>query len=385
METKRTLGVCMIVKNEASCLNECLSRVQMIADEIRIADTGSTDDTILIANQYGALVERYEWDDNFSNARNYILEKMTTDWVLMLDADEFLLKESIPRLCHLLETGTKAAYRFVVRNYKSKDATTDYGIHVPVRLIQNRMGAYYEGAVHEQLKVEQNKEEFPVVEIILDHYGYTKEAVNRKRTHERNRALIKKELIKDPCAFYFFLMGKEYQAEKNYVSAKQYYMIAFYLLSEFERNQYFVLLLYYQMIHCLIALGETESAQSVVTRARTQYPESNEFYYLFGRVLQQIGKNKEAIAVYRSCIERKKAPRQLQFNHGIKTFYPLYRMGQIYEEEKNYSIAKRYFYTAYECCKEQTFFLYRAMECSKKECEQRQKEGSHCANAYEIE
>src|SRR4051794_40673333 len=82
------LSLCMIVKNESKHLANCLESVEGVVDEIIIVDTGSTDDTVEIAKSYGAKVYHYEWNDNFSDARNESIKYATGDWILVLDADE---------------------------------------------------------------------------------------------------------------------------------------------------------------------------------------------------------------------------------------------------------------------------------------------------------
>ena len=59
MEEVMKISVSMIVRNERSCIAKALSSVSD-ADEIIVCDTGSTDDTVEIARNYGAKVERIE-------------------------------------------------------------------------------------------------------------------------------------------------------------------------------------------------------------------------------------------------------------------------------------------------------------------------------------
>ncbi len=94
-ELSLMLTLSMIVKNEEKYLEDCLKSVRGVADEIVIVDTGSTDHTIEIAQEYNAKLFHYTWINDFSAARNYALEKSTGDWVLYLDADERLSKSSL--------------------------------------------------------------------------------------------------------------------------------------------------------------------------------------------------------------------------------------------------------------------------------------------------
>ena len=83
-----TLSLAMIVKNEQYNLYTCLKQIEELVDEIIIVDTGSTDKTVELAEQFKTSVYHYTWDDDFSSARNFSLEKCNCDWILVLDADE---------------------------------------------------------------------------------------------------------------------------------------------------------------------------------------------------------------------------------------------------------------------------------------------------------
>src|SRR5687767_12493572 len=83
-----TLSVCLIVKNEERYLAQCLQSVRGLWDDLVIVDTGSTDRTVEIAESFGARVFHFTWCDDFSAARNFCLDQITTDWILSLDADE---------------------------------------------------------------------------------------------------------------------------------------------------------------------------------------------------------------------------------------------------------------------------------------------------------
>ena len=84
------LSLCLIAKNEELMLPACLESIQNVVDEIIVVDTGSTDNTKKIAEQYGATVLDFEWIDDFAAARNFALEASHGRWILLLDADERL-------------------------------------------------------------------------------------------------------------------------------------------------------------------------------------------------------------------------------------------------------------------------------------------------------
>src|SRR6185295_10128605 len=84
-----------------------------VADEVIVADTGSTDRTEQVARDLGAVVCRFPWCDDFSAARNFALSHARGDWIFWLDADEELLPESVAELRECL--ARKDALAFQVR------------------------------------------------------------------------------------------------------------------------------------------------------------------------------------------------------------------------------------------------------------------------------
>ena len=86
------LAACMIVKDEAHCLKECLEGISPHVDGVYIYDTGSTDGTQDIARRCGAEVVQGQWRNDFARARNksYELPPKEFDWVVYLDADDTL-------------------------------------------------------------------------------------------------------------------------------------------------------------------------------------------------------------------------------------------------------------------------------------------------------
>src|SRR5205809_7536444 len=84
------VSLCVIAKNEEANLPACLSSAADLVDEIVVVDTGSTDRTKEIAEQFGAKVVDFPWVDSFAAARNESLKHATGDYAFWLDADDRL-------------------------------------------------------------------------------------------------------------------------------------------------------------------------------------------------------------------------------------------------------------------------------------------------------
>ncbi|MEN3009334.1 glycosyltransferase family 2 protein [Pseudothermotoga sp.] len=83
----------MIVKDEENNLPRCLESIKDFVDEIIIVDTGSKDRTVEIARRYTDKIYFFQWNNDFSAARNFSLKFPTGEWVLIIDADEEATEE----------------------------------------------------------------------------------------------------------------------------------------------------------------------------------------------------------------------------------------------------------------------------------------------------
>lgn len=138
---RKTLGISMIVKDESQCIEACLESIKG-ADEIVIVDTGSKDNTIEICKRYTDKVYSDLWDDNFSRSRNVSLSHCTTDFILIIDADE-VLTSSIDKIKHTINEYWFRTYFGMYFEVRTKGETFN-----SPRLFKNCKEIKYIGAIH---------------------------------------------------------------------------------------------------------------------------------------------------------------------------------------------------------------------------------------------
>ena len=95
------LSVIILTYNEELHIQRCIENVLPIAKDIFIIDSFSTDRTLGIAKKYlNVHILQNKWENNYAKQFNWGLEHtaITTQWVLRLDADEYLLPELVQEL-----------------------------------------------------------------------------------------------------------------------------------------------------------------------------------------------------------------------------------------------------------------------------------------------
>lgn len=210
----KTIGLVMIVKNESRSLRKCLARAKKLVDEIYITDTGSADDTLKIAEEFGAHISTYEWKNDFAAARNYALEQSDCDWNLILDADEYLLSGKKRELERFMERGDRIGAIRRYDSYREDNGEISQSCAYPVRFIPK--GTRYEGRIHEQIV-----SELPIVPLplIFDHDGYLQGGKG-----ERNLEILLEVLEENPRDSYIlYQVSRTLWLMKDYERAEAYF------------------------------------------------------------------------------------------------------------------------------------------------------------------
>lgn len=147
-----TLGLATIMKDEMKFpdynIEDFMDLYHTLFDEMVIVDTGSTDNSIEIAEYYGAKVIKKQWNDDFSEMRNIAFDNCNTSWILSLDFDE-RLGNDILRFRRWIEM-PNIAYRIPILHpdLKTRELVETW----KCRLFKNIKEIRYVDAVHEEVE-----------------------------------------------------------------------------------------------------------------------------------------------------------------------------------------------------------------------------------------
>ena len=258
-----TISLCMIVKNEEHHLPHCLDSVANAVDEIIVVDTGSTDRTVEIAERYGARVFSHPWEGSFSKARNYSLDYATSEWILILDADEELQESDVLILKEVVKDNDNSSVSFVIKN-KYKNSTQE-GYARMIRLFRNFNGVHYEGIVHNMIKHSGTCFDSSLSVI---HHGYNLSEDKMEEKFVRTSTLLQKQLETDPHnPIPYMYLGNAYMDRGMYDEAITNSRKALSIARKQGHNVKNYMVSYYIVSAAYFEKGELEKAETYALKA----------------------------------------------------------------------------------------------------------------------
>ena len=148
------LSIVIISKNEEKFIADAVKSA-LFADEVLILDSGSIDNTCVIAQQLGAKVMHQDWL-GFGAQKNKAVELAKNDWVFVLDSDERITPELQSEILNILKESTADGYHvarlnnFFGKNIRHCGLYPDYSI----RLFNRCKGRFNDVTVHESVQIQ---------------------------------------------------------------------------------------------------------------------------------------------------------------------------------------------------------------------------------------
>lgn len=306
------ISLVIISKNSEEGLLRTLESVKGLVDEIVLVDTGSTDNTINKALESGAKIIREEWQNNFSRPRNVGIDAASSDWILILDTDEYLLKEDLAKIKLYIRDEKIGIYVFKQKSLKSDGS---FNIVSSIRLFRNLPELRYKFAVHEMIpssELARYNLGIKESEVQVLHSGYQTPEIYQQK-EKRNLKILKKQLLKENNSQEeYFHYGIYYlrtnlnisnpnSIEKN-IGNKLFNIYKKIIIQEsFILNQDFFLF-FSVFPDFLIKYSNSELLKEIFEQAVSFYPDSPFLYYKYAEAFYKAADYHKSIELLNICL-----------------------------------------------------------------------------------
>jgi hypothetical protein len=292
-----TVSACLITRNEAVHLADCLASVQPHVDEIVIVDTGSSDQTLAIAERFGCRVLHQAWQDDFARPRNLGIAHAHGDWILYIDADERLSCTGGRRLQGLLpgDHAAAAVVKFIPR--------TDMTPYCEYRLFRRDPRIRFVGTMHETMVpgiervcAEDQRVVVQLLDVVLSHRGYDGDQTAK---HHRDLPLLRQAIREDPQRVYLrYHLGVTLDALGRRDDAGCQLNAGIALASAGERSPRSRVegSMCAQVLAAINLAAHDDDALTIVDQGLALYPANLALQWLRGRCLIELGRVGEAVA-----------------------------------------------------------------------------------------
>ncbi len=330
------ISCCLIVKNEIDVLEKCIVSVKQklngIVNDIVVVDTGSVDGTRELAIQLGCRVFDFEWVNDFSKARNYSLNQAENNWVIVLDADEFIVECDIDNIKKfLVSKNEKVIGEIDIHNYGDLKGLS-YNTAVIPRVF-NRNEVEYKGIIHETPTMKNCKEvQLEKLKIEIHHTGYIDSVAEEKNKADRNIELLNKALEKEDDMYLTMHLAKSYIRKGDY-------LLALDNLEKIIFNEELVKYEYYgdsvsEYVRCLINAKQYAAGLVCENFWERCYNDSTYVYYM-GHIYFRNKYYEKAVDCFLDILSRDETK--------ISKVMALYSLGQLFATIEMYEESLMYF------------------------------------------
>jgi glycosyltransferase involved in cell wall biosynthesis len=299
------IALCMIMKDEERVLAECLSSVRPYVDAIYIADTGSTDRSVEIAESFGAIVSRIQWPFSFSAARNHSLDMVQDeDYILWIDCDDTMPPHCGEAMRRLVATAEDNVTGYLMQVHIPPGPGADGYIVVDhlklCRSFKDERAIRFSGRIHEQLLDSVYKAGGTVerTDIYVVHSGYDHSPEGQARKREREDLLLRLDEEEQPNhPFPKWNLGMTFYYRGDYPAAIEKLEACLALAGPRDstnRKAYALLCAAYSQ------LKQPDKAREYVERGLNQYPTDPELLFRAANLYQELGDLARAEQTYKT-------------------------------------------------------------------------------------
>ncbi|WP_158602424.1 glycosyltransferase [Cohnella endophytica] len=333
------ISLCMIARDEEAVIGRCLSSVADVVTEIIVVDTGSSDRTREIARSFGATVVSMPWRGDFAYARNIALALAAQPWILVLDADEELVRgEEAPKeedfLTLLSRARRDGVFGYNIRMVSFVGTGEEYVTDSVCRLFRNDPRIRFSGPLHEEVASSISRLSGSGIADLgvaarIDHYGYLDRVIAEKRKGERNRAILDTVLRRFPNdPYWLYALGTEHYQEGAYEQALECYARS---LPFVPKDAGYLSDLRLKIAFAFRETGRRRDAVLLADDALRDYPDYPDLLELRAMLAVDEGEEQGALVLLSRAREAGDRSERYSSCSGSGTYRTLHMIGRIYE------------------------------------------------------
>ncbi|MBC7903970.1 MAG: glycosyltransferase family 2 protein [Gemmatimonadaceae bacterium] len=247
-------SIVIVAKDAAHKIGRLLKSVEGLSDDIIVCDSGSSDDTMSIAREFGASVYSIQWK-GYGKSKNRAVSYAKHDWVLSLDSDEKIDSELYNTLSTWKPEDDNTVYQVLWKNFFGERwiKHSDWGSDWKNRLFNKKIANWDDSVAHEDI-ISNQKLSYKKLSGYLEHYSfqhpdeYISKMMNSARLtaykyHKQNKKSTVMHLVFSPAVCFiksYLLRGGFLDGGKGWLIARTsayYTYMKYQLLWKLNRNQ----------------------------------------------------------------------------------------------------------------------------------------------------
>lgn len=243
-QNKIKITACVLTKNDQKYIESCLKSLKEVCSEILVFDIGSTDKTKEIAKKY-ATVSSIKYSDDISKLKNEAIKNVKNDWILFIEADEALTKETQLNLINFINSRKNKdlpmVFRFrVIEQYKGQ-----LNIYYKPCLFRNNKGITFINPIYEEPFRKNGAMHISNIEF-LTIYNIGNKKRSREDINKKNEAkiynlnkVIKTTKQDSELTLYYYQLANILSNSGKHEEALKNYKIAYKLLEKTNNERIF--------------------------------------------------------------------------------------------------------------------------------------------------
>ncbi len=350
------ITIAMLAKNETFILAHTLPPLLKSGLPIVVLDTGSTDGTQAFLQERGVTVHAFKWTADFAAARNALLAKIKTPWVLFLDADDYISTRSLKKLERLVKHTDRTIFWLPVYQNTLDGFEKNVLCNFREKLFRTDQGYHYIDRIHESLAGYPPEELSIRTQIrgaAIYHWGnyqgvhdalHDRKVRNYVRIYEQIENETPPHQWRDH-AYMYLQMAERYRQLSDNKKAMHYYIKSVRALREGVRKVNH----YYYLCRFLLDQGRYDRVRRIVSLIEKRFGKlSKELYLIKGKTALQRREFQAAHDAFQKVLTEKTPVYDmlLESNPYDRVFQPHFYLGFIFELAHHPDEAKKHYLMA---------------------------------------